>query len=434
MLKSKGLLLSFIFILAFCLRLWFILDYSTPIVADELDYDRLAVSILEGKGYVNESGQPTAQRPPGYPLFLSMIYFIFGRNFLFVRIIQALIDSFLCILIFYLGKEAFNEKIGVFAGILAALHLGFVSQSAKILTEGLSTFFLLVVIICFYKAKQNHLKKKYYFLTGFILGITSLIRSNLSIVFPLIAITLTYYLYKKNLSLKKAVKYLAIYTVAYFIPILPWTIRNYDVFHAFVPISTYQGIAFYTSYTPQDGKIYGNVTRDDVTKTAGMLSSEAERSNFLTKETLKLIGEDPAIFFKLLSLKMAYLFSPFDWGLIPNRVVYNYLYVFCFPFFLYGSFMLLHRFNELLPFYIPILGIITSTVVFFGIPRFRVPVEPYMILISCWAIIYVFKKTSYKKLFVSSQALYLLGNFLLFLNSSSVKQACKAFLKKTGLW
>lgn len=51
--KSRKLILTIIFITALSLRLWYILAYSNPAAADELSYDSLAVSVLEGKGYVN---------------------------------------------------------------------------------------------------------------------------------------------------------------------------------------------------------------------------------------------------------------------------------------------------------------------------------------------------------------------------------------------
>lgn len=433
-LKRQSIILASIFILALSLRLWFIAGYSTALVADELSYDQLAVSILQGEGYVSQPGYPTAGRPPGYPLFLSAIYFLFGRNILVVRIIQAFIGTLLCILVYFLGKEMLGERIGILAGILSSVHLGFIAQSMRILTEGLAAFLLLIAMFFFYKAKQNYHKKMYCILTGFMIGIASLVRPNLAVVLFLIAFVLIYDLYKKAFGFKGIVRYLMIYGIAFLIPILPWTVRNYKVFHAFVPISTFQGIAFYTSYKPVDGKIYGFVRKDDITEEASRLPSETEASDFLTRETFNLIRNNPAIFFKLLGLKMAYFFSPFNWELIHNGVIYNYLYVFYFPFFLIGSFMLLRRFNKFSPLYLPILGIILTCAVFYGSPRFRLPVEPYMLLLSSAAIVHIYKRISRKKLFISFLSIFLLGNFLLYLNSFAVKQICRNFLENIGLW
>ena len=157
-------ILSLIFILAFALRLSFIQRYAEPPAGDEKEYDRLATSILEGKGYVDKSGQMTAGRPPGYPLLLAMIYFSFGKNYFMVRIIQAVIDSLICIFIFYFGAMLFNPTVGILSSLLAALHLGFIAQSTKILTEGIATFILLSAMLFFYKAGKYWDRKIYYFL------------------------------------------------------------------------------------------------------------------------------------------------------------------------------------------------------------------------------------------------------------------------------
>lgn len=434
MVRDRRFLLVLIFILAFYLRLWFIQRYTEPLAADEKEYDRLATSILEGKGYVSKSGHLTASRPPGYPLFLATIYFSLGKNYFLVRIIQAVIDSLLCILIFYFGAMLFTPTIGILAAFLATLHLGFIAQSAKILTESLTTFILLSGIIYFYKANKHYGRKIYYFLTGFMIGIVSLVRSNLLILFFLIGIALIYNFFKRSAVLKDAVRYFIIYSVAFLIPILPWTLRNYRVFHALVPISSAQGIAFYSSYKPLDGKIYGFIPHDPITEKANLFSSETERSNYLTKETVKLIIRDPAIPLRMFGLKMAYFFSPFDWELIRNTAVYNYLYVFYFPFFILGSLVFLRKIDEFIFLYLPVFGAVLTSALLFGIPRFRVPIEPYMILLASAAIIYIYQKCFLKRIFIFLLSVFFLANFLLYTNSVFVKQICKMFLKNRGLW
>ena len=424
----------FIFLIAFSLRVWFIENYTAPLVGDEVGYNSLAVSLLEGKGYVNSQGIPTAHRSPGYPLFLYIIFYFFGRDYFIVRIIQAIIDSILCILIYYLGRKLFDNKVGFLAAILASIHLGFIAQPAKILTEGLATFLLFIAIIFFLKSKQNCHRKTYYSLTGIFIGLCCLVRPSFIIIFPLFGSMIIYDLLKKTFSFKTVIKILLIYLMSFMVIILPWAIRNYKVFHAFVPLTTTQGRTLYESYHPVNGKIYGIVPTDEVTKKAESFSSEIEKNDFLTKETISLIKNDPFVFFKLIGLKMAYFLSPFDWELIQNKAIYNYLYVFYFPFFLIGFFLFFYRFNELSQLYLPIIGVFITVLVYLGIPRFRLTIEPYMIILSSSAIIYIYKKSKYKFLFILFLIGYLIGNILLFLNSSVIKQICKTLLESGGLW
>ena len=432
--RSQKVIIATIFIIAFLLRLWFISGYSSPTVADESDYVRLAVSLINGEGYKTAYDVPTAGRPPGYPFFLTAIFFVLGKNLFFARIMQVVLSSLLCVLIYYLGRMLLGEKVGILSGLMASIHLGFIAQPTRILTEGLATFLLIISIIFFVKVKQEFQNKRYYFLSAFILGIASLVRSNFLLMFFFIGISIVYDLFKEKLEFKIIATRIGIYLIAFLLPIMPWTIRNYLIFDAFIPISTYQGIALYTSYTPKDGKIYGFVADDATTKKALYFSSEVEQSRFLTNETIKLLKNDPTLFFRLISLKIAYLFSPINWELIQNRAVFNYLYAFCFPFFLIGVYLLLPRFNELTPLYVPLICVLVTTFIFFGLPRFRAPIEPYMILLSSYAIMHLYNKVSNRKLYISFLSIFLLSNFILYLNSDVVKGAFRSILQNIGFW
>lgn len=425
-----------IFVLAFSLRLSFIIFWHpAALVADEVDYDRIASSLLNKKGYVNEFGQLTASRPPAYPIFLSGLYCIFGRNLFLVRIIQTIIGSFACLLIFYLAKDIFGNKTAFLAGLFSAVHLGFIAQSAKILTECLSIFILLCSVIFFHKLKKAQVcKKRYYACFGLMMGIASLVRSNLSILFFMLGIFLVCDLFQKQLAVKNVVHYIVICGIAFIVPIAPWAIRNYAVFHGFIPLSTFQGIALYTSYKPLDGKIYGFTPKDEITEKAKAIINEAERSSFLTKEAVEFVKTNPKVFFNLIGLKLAYFFSPFDWELIRDAVVYNYLYMFYFPFFILGIFLYLPKLNALTQLYLPILGVVLTSILFFGLPRFRLPIEPYMIILASATIVFLYDKVARKKFFVSCLSLFLIFNFAGFLNSNFIKQTLKSLLTVVGCW
>lgn len=423
-----------IFAFAFILRLFFIFIYSGPLVKDAIEYDYLAKSIIDGKGYVNLEGNVTAIRPPGYPFFLSLIYLTFGRSYLVVRVIQAVMGSILCVLTYYLCMGVFNKKVAVLASFLSAIHLGFIAQAEKLLTEGLATFLVLAAVIFFYKIRKNFYSKYNYFFAGFILGIASLVRPNLLIIFFLAFWALVYDFWKKRMEFKICIFYLSIYVVAFFLPIIPWTVRNYKVFHKIIPISTQGGRTLYISYVPIDGKIYGFVPKAETKGRQARFSSEIEESNFYKNEALKLIRKDPAIFFKLAGLKMMYLFSPFEWGLVGNGVIYNYLFVFCLPFFIISLLLLIGRFAEYVFLFLPVLAIVVTSVVLFGIPRFRLPMEPHVIIFASVMIVKLYEKFIYKKIYIITLLFFFSVNFLLTINSEAAKGLLKIFLEKGGIW
>ena len=57
----------------------------------------------------------------GYPLYLTLIYRIFGPSIIIPRILKAFIGAYTCILIYRLSSRMFDEETGRMAGIMAAL-------------------------------------------------------------------------------------------------------------------------------------------------------------------------------------------------------------------------------------------------------------------------------------------------------------------------
>ena len=87
--KNRNLILI-LFIFAFAIRIGIYYQKGFPVEyeTDSIDYIQLAMSLKDGKGYINKNGNPTSFRPPLYPLFLSAIFFLLGTNLVNVIIIQ----------------------------------------------------------------------------------------------------------------------------------------------------------------------------------------------------------------------------------------------------------------------------------------------------------------------------------------------------------
>jgi hypothetical protein len=67
--RNEIVILSIILLSALLLRLAMIYILPPPeIITDAREYNEIAHSITEGKGYALKNGEPTAIRPPLYPL------------------------------------------------------------------------------------------------------------------------------------------------------------------------------------------------------------------------------------------------------------------------------------------------------------------------------------------------------------------------------
>ena len=139
--------------LLFCAVYW----VDKPITHDAKEYLLLANNIVEGKGFAYEiiPGDKVEhhERAPIYPLFLAVIVSIFGKNYLAIKIIQALIASLLPLIIFGTAKILFNERTGLIAAWIIALYPPLIWGTAEFLSESL---FTIIAMAGFYDLAKYH--------------------------------------------------------------------------------------------------------------------------------------------------------------------------------------------------------------------------------------------------------------------------------------
>ncbi|MCL5935492.1 MAG: hypothetical protein M1543_03250 [Firmicutes bacterium] len=82
MTKKEWLMFATLVVVAFVINLSYPHFFKVPPVAnDAVQYDTLGWNLAQGKGYLDENGQPSIWRTPGYPVFLAGLYWLFGHNY-----------------------------------------------------------------------------------------------------------------------------------------------------------------------------------------------------------------------------------------------------------------------------------------------------------------------------------------------------------------
>lgn len=429
---SGKFIIILIFLVALLPRLWVAVTSEIMPNYDALGYDQNAQSIISGKG-ISAGGKPISHKPPFYPLFLAGVYYIFGHSYLAVRIIQAVIGALSCLIIYSLAKDLLGRKIALISAVLSIFYPVFIKSTEHLLTECL--FILLISLIGFYllKIKKfNDLKNSV--LLGFFMGISALTRANM-LFFPFFVLILGMAGFFK---IKERVKYLllAVALTSFVITIAPWTIRNYIVHKAFIPIATQGGEVFYTSYNPPKGYLYGFTANDDVISFANKLGSEVEQNKFLIKYTFGTIKAKIRQIPRLELLKMLYFWSPFDWEILsspPGKGVYNFFYAFFLPFSIAGIVILGKRIKEHSELFIPVIFILLTTLIFYGSPRFRMPAEPFLIIFAASGIYHFYRKLCYKNAFLLFLILFAL-NFVFYIYSDQLKITIRHIFINLGIW
>lgn len=215
-----------IFVVALSLRVGYVTFVPQPEpVADAKGYDAMGWNLSHGYGISVVPGEHSSRRGPIYPIFLAVIYFVFGHNLLLVRILQALISALTVILIFSIAQQVFNKKIGEITAWLLALYPVLIVYCGLIITETLFTFCLAATILISLKAIEKK-EWEWYIYSGLSLGITTLCRPT-TVLFPIAILLVTLIVYAQK---QKAVIHSIVMIIAFLIALSPWTVRNYIFF------------------------------------------------------------------------------------------------------------------------------------------------------------------------------------------------------------
>lgn len=262
-LQRKALLVYVLLLLtAFSFRFYLASFFPNDEPNDGKVYAQIARNILEQRVYSHASEppyEPSLIRLPGYPLFLASIYSVSGHlNNRAVRVVQAVTDTLACGvvgLIAYLWEVDPKRKrlAGSFALALSAVCPFTAIYVATILTE-IPTIFLAVTMLLSaslaFRAKSRRRCVVLWMTTGVIGGLAVLFRPDSGLFVASIGLTLVgtsaYRMDKhRELRLWRAMRrfvpqssgLVLVFALGFSLVLVPWTIRNYKVFHLFQPLA-----------------------------------------------------------------------------------------------------------------------------------------------------------------------------------------------------
>ncbi|HVQ23981.1 MAG TPA: glycosyltransferase family 39 protein, partial [Planctomycetota bacterium] len=151
--------LAAVFALAFLVRSLYAVDQAPDMYTPEQTgtrmaqrYDSAALGILAGEGILWPRVRDTERtgllaRPPGYALYLALVYATLGHSFFAAQLVQNLLTSLACVLLVLAATRLASWPAAVVAGGIAGLSpaLGYVS--ALVLPDALSALPLMIALL-----------------------------------------------------------------------------------------------------------------------------------------------------------------------------------------------------------------------------------------------------------------------------------------------
>jgi 4-amino-4-deoxy-L-arabinose transferase-like glycosyltransferase len=211
---------------------------------DQVRYLTLAESLSQGNGFTY-AGQPTALRPPMYPMLLAVSHAVFGTHyFLAVRLLQFLIGIALVYVCLLLASSLFDFEAGAMAGAIALVFPTLIFISTELQTEGLAAF--LCILFLFYFIREIRGDHNGAVGMGVTSGLAMILRYNCAILPILGAIACLWFRRSPKHSL--TVLFLAGLIV------FPWIARNAIVFKGKILFSSHGGINLLEGVLAPDGR------------------------------------------------------------------------------------------------------------------------------------------------------------------------------------
>jgi 4-amino-4-deoxy-L-arabinose transferase-like glycosyltransferase len=202
-----------------------------------------------GSGAAGTRG-PSAYFAPGYPYLLALVDLIDGHStprdgaIHPARIAQAVLGTITVALVGLVALELFGATAALIALILAAVYPVAIGLAGTLVAENLLTPLVLAAVYAGLRVRRAARARSAYAWiagAGVLTGLATLTHENAAvIVLPLIAAVWG------RPTRSFAAPALLIATTA--LTILPWTIRNAEVMHRFIPVSDETGITLVGTY------------------------------------------------------------------------------------------------------------------------------------------------------------------------------------------
>jgi 4-amino-4-deoxy-L-arabinose transferase-like glycosyltransferase len=235
----------FLCIAVFLVSVGYAFAYRIQPAVDARAYDTIAQHIAEGRGFVMTLGAPLLQddamtyQGPLYEFVLAGVYAVFGHHISLIWILQAVLRALSALFIYLICVEIFGKeerRIGWFAAALFGFYPDLVEIGAMLMTETLFLFFSALSTYCFIRLFKKRSTAGIIALS-LSFGAAVLTRSTVVACAPFILFWFW---------TQRAWKHTALFLVLLAAILIPWTVRNYRIYHAFIPTMANFGYNLYT--------------------------------------------------------------------------------------------------------------------------------------------------------------------------------------------
>ena len=376
----------------------------------------IAHSLATGHGFSSpfrvDTG-PTAWMTPLFPLLLAGIFRVFGAYTFHAWAATVLVNisccTLACIPIYFAAKRIGGIALAAGTAWLWAIFPNAILMPVESMWDASISALLVATILwatlaLAESAESQRLRNWCGY--GLLWGVTLMFNATLGGLFPFLALWLAYRAHQQNRAwLKNAVAAVMIIILC----CVPWTIRNYRVFHQFVPLRSVLGLQLWLGNNDQTQDIF----RGDLHP----IYNAAEREKYVSlgeiaymqqkkQEAIAYMLSHPAreahlILYRAISIWSGGTPYPLEDFLGTPSLRFRTILAFNIVATLGTIFGIIILFRERSPFAIPIAAFPLiypwAYYLTLALPRYRLPIDPIVMLLLAISIQHMVQKLSRAK-------------------------------------
>jgi 4-amino-4-deoxy-L-arabinose transferase-like glycosyltransferase len=419
--QRKALLVGLLLTLALGLRLAEVERTAYRPVNDAAAYLTLASQIAHTGDYAvrrapgtgaGGSRGPTAYFPPAFPYFLAAVDLIDGHTgprdgaVQPARISQAILGTAVVGLTGLVALEAFGELVGMVALGVAVIYPVFIELSALLVAENLLTLFVLAAIWAALRAGRSERPYRWVGLAGVLTGLAALSHVNGVLLVVPLGVAAWKLPPAGTTSPRRRLAGIGLLLATTLLTMTPWVVRDAVVLHRFVPVAdeggytlvgTYNAASAHNHQIPYKWRVFYTIPGEPrlISHPTGL--SEPTLGAKLESQALHYIGHHPlaplAVLYhntrRLLELEGSYAYrvsaASIDLPEQTARIGVVSFWLLCLL-AIAGAFTRVARRAPWWLWFVPLLMWLSVALVNAETPRFREPLDAFLILLGSCAI------------------------------------------------
>jgi 4-amino-4-deoxy-L-arabinose transferase-like glycosyltransferase len=223
-------------------------EWMVPFVLEHWAFGRIGRSLALGHGFGNPLADtgPSALLPPVYPYILAAIFKIFGiytrTSIIAALALNSLFSALTCVPVYLITQASLGDRPAKWAAWAWAFSPYGIYYGADWAWSTCLVTLLLCWLFLIAWRLENSVRLRDWLAFGLLTGFAALTEPVVLSVVPFLGVWTCYRLHRRGLTWKMPA---TVALAAMLAMTTPWIIRNYEVFHHFIPLRSGLGLELY---------------------------------------------------------------------------------------------------------------------------------------------------------------------------------------------